>query len=386
MAAENIRPIQPYQEDEEIHLGPLWNSIKDSFKYLLRKWYWLFAWMAAFALLAWGYTIWYGKKYIATGTFAVQGQNAQNTLLGTALQFAGSVGIGTSSHSQGYDNNFFATLMQSQRVIKEAMLQKAVCFNKEDLLANHYITLYHWREGTLLHKGWKKDPHLKDFTFKNTDLVQLSPLEDSILTVIYSNIEDNNLVVTYDAASPFNTATFNTRDMDFSRNAMKKLIDISASYYMDNIYRLSRENLSLADRRLDSIANALRRTDYTVASMRDITNNLIQQKGALQLNAAQRNQSLLSTQYTSAINNLELAKVTLLSDAPILQIIDDPTFSTALSFVSLPLALIIGSILGFFFGSIYLIVSRTVKESNRKIKERMHLYEEQMKHQGSATA
>jgi hypothetical protein len=206
--------------------------------------------------------------------------------------------------------------------------------------------------------------------------------------VIYNNIIENNLVVTYDAASPFNTATFNTRNMDFSRNAMKRLIDISSTYYMDNLYQLGKGNLGLADHRLDSIANALRKTDYSVASIKDITNNLIQQKGALDLTAAERNQALLNTQFTAAVNNLELAKVTLLPNAPILQVIDDPTFSTALSFVSVIVALIVGAIIGLFFGSIYLLVSRLVKESNLKIKERTEKLAEQQKQQqqGSATA
>jgi uncharacterized membrane protein YciS (DUF1049 family) len=56
--------------------------------------------------------------------------------------------------------------------------------------------------------------------------------------------------------------------------------------------------------------------------------------------------------------------------APILQIIDDPLFSTEVSLVSKTIAFIVGGIIGVFLGFIFVLVSRMVKESNRKIKER----------------
>src|SRR5215471_13274107 len=205
MAQDNLNVVKHYPDDQEIFLGPLWNSIKETFWYVLKRWWAIGIWMLAFIGIAWAYQVWYGKKYISTATFSVQGQNAQNAVLGTALAYANTIGIGTNSHAQGYDNNFFASLLQSQRVIKESMLSKATCFGKDDYLANHYITLSHWREGTLIHKGWNKVPHLKNFYFIHGSLDQLTPLEDSVLTVIYQTILSSNLVVTYDAAQPFNT-------------------------------------------------------------------------------------------------------------------------------------------------------------------------------------
>jgi len=320
------------------------------------------------------YSIWYGKKYIAHSTFAVQGQTSESSLINSAISIANALGLsgaGSSGRSGGYDNNFFATLMQSQRVIKESLLMEGVMDGKQDLMANHYITLYRWREGTLTKKGWNKIPHLKDFRFTSNDVYKMSPLEDSIMSVIYNGIIESNLLVTYDEATPFNDATFTSRNLDFSRNAMTNLLELSSGYYMDNIYMLARRNLTVADKRVDSIGNVLRRLDYRVASLKDISNNLIQQKGAISLNAAARDQSLLSIQYNSAMNNLELAKISLVSNAPILEIIDDPSFATELSQVSKTSAFIVGGIIGMILGGIAVLISRTVKESNRKAKERL---------------
>jgi len=370
-------------EEEEIQIGPFFSNLKQSFFYILKKWYILLLFIAIFCGLAAVYKIWYGTKWIATTQFAVEGQATSSGLISSALSLANALGLQSSTSKENtYNNNFFSQLIQSRKVIKEALMTETVVNGKKDLLANHYITIYHWREGSLIHKGWNKIPNLKNFYFTDKPLDQLNPLEDSVMNVIYDDIIDNNLVVTYDATTPFNIATFTTRNRDYSRNMMKVMVDKSAGYYMDNVYELNKKSLGIADRRVDSLGRELKKVDYRVASMRDVSNNMIAQKGLVGVNASARDQGLLSTQYSAAVNNVELAKVTLLTTAPILQIIDDPVFSTEISFVSWLVALIVGIFLGIFFGGIYLLIARAVKLSNEKIKER----KEKMQQQNPDTA
>ena len=74
--------------------------------------------------------------------------------------------------------------------------------------------------------------------------------------------------------------------------------------------------------------------------------------------------------------------MTLLTTAPILQIIDDPVFSTEVDYVRWIMVIIVGVLLGIFFGAIYLFVARAVKLSNEKVKER----KERMQQQNPDTA
>ncbi len=371
------------REDDEIQIGPFFTNLKLSFFFILKKWYILLLFIAIFSGLALAYKVWYGTKWIATTQFSVEGETTSSGLISTALSLANALGLQSStSKTNTYDNNFFSQLIQSRKVIKESLLTESVVNGKKDLLANHYITIYHWREGSLLHTGWNKIPHLKDFYFKDKSLDQLNSLEDSILSVIYEDIINSNIEVTYDEATPFNIATFTTRNRDYSRNMMKVMVDKSASYYMDNVYTLNKKNLGIADNRVDSLGRELKRLDYRVASMRDVSNNMIAQKGLVGVNSAARDQTLLNTQYSAAVNNVEMAKVTLLTTAPILQIIDDPVFSTEISYVRWYMALIVGAFLGIFFGGIYLLIARAVKLSNQKMKER----QEKMQQQNPDTA
>jgi hypothetical protein len=66
---------------------------------------------------------WYGYKYIATASFAVQGQTAYSGLLSSSLSLANALGLqgSTPKGGGGYDNRFFSSLIQSRRVIKESL-------------------------------------------------------------------------------------------------------------------------------------------------------------------------------------------------------------------------------------------------------------------------
>lgn len=378
----HIPPV--YGEDDEIQIGTFFKGVNETIWFIIKRWYIILLFIAIFCGLAAAYSIWYGKKYVATSSFAVEGQSASSSLLSSAMSLANALGIQTSS-SKGniYNNNFFATLIQSRKVIKESLMEEGVMNGKKDLMANHYITLYRWREGSLLHKGWNKSTRLKDFYFKKKPLDHFTPLEDSIANIIYESIIDNNIEITYDEATPFNIGVFTTRNRDYSMNMLRILLDKTAGYYMENVYSLNQKNMHVAELRVDSLGRELKKFDYRVASLRDQSNNTIRQKGLISVNDASREQALLNAQYSAAVNNVELAKVTILTSAPVLQIIDNPAYSTEVAFVSMSIALIVGVFLGIFFGSVYLFVRRAINVSNEKIKNKLA---QQQNNSGTAAA
>ncbi|MCY7409609.1 MAG: hypothetical protein LH473_04995 [Chitinophagales bacterium] len=378
----HIRPA--YGEDDEIQIGTFFKGVNETIWFIIKRWYIVLLFVAIFCGLGAMYSIWYGKKYIATSSFGVEGQSASSSLLSSAMSLANALGIQTStSKGNTYNNNFFATLIESRKVIKESLMTEGVMNGKKDLMANHYITLYKWREGSLLHKGWNKSPGLKDFYFKKKPLDQFTPLEDSISNIIYKSIVDNNIEIIYDESTPFNIGIFTTRNRDYSMNMLKILLDKAASYYMENVYALNQKNMRIAEFRVDSLGRELKKFDYRVASLRDQSNNTIRQKGLLNVNNAAREQTLLNAQYSAAVNNVELARVTILTSVPVLQIIDDPAYSTEVSFVNMTIAIIVGLFLGIFFGSIYLFVRRAINVSNEKIKNKLA---QQQNNSGTAAA
>ena len=344
-------------EEVDISFNKILQSIKINAKYLLRKWWILTIAFVIGGGLGWGYCFLKGTTYTANCTFTVQGQSASSSLLSSALSLASSLGISSKSGGpSSYDNNFFANLMKSRRIVKETLLQEDTIFKKKDILVNHYINIYE------LDEDWEGLSY-EGFRFKNESLKKLTRLEDSILTTIYDLIIDENLSVDFNVDNPFNSAKFVSSNYELSKHFLKKLLNNTSSYYLREMYSLNTNNFSLAEKRVDSLANAIRDLDVKVARLKDNSNNMVRQSGYVDLNAAIRDQSLLNIQYSSAVNNFEIAKVSLLSQTPILDIIDDPNFSTDTNVPMVILVSIASGIFVFFLIAIGLIVFRFIKST-----------------------
>lgn len=359
------KPIRQVVEETDINYGNILGKAKTIWKYLIRKWWVLLIALVLGGGLGWLIQYMYGVNYTANCTFTIQGQSASSSLLNSALSLASSIGISAKPGTGSYDNNYFANLMKSRRILKQTLLEDGMINGKKDLMINHFIHI------TELDDDWKDDRRLSGFKFKHNQFSALTRLEDSVLTLLYNSILDKYLTVTYDESSPFNVAKFTTPDYAFSSEIMQKLLDRTSSHYINEMYRLNNENLLIAGRRVDSIANAIRELDAKVAALKDNSNNVIKQSGLVSLNAAIRDQGLLNIQYSSAVNNFELAKVTLTTDTPILEVIDDPKFSTEVSLIPIVIAIAGGALSFFFIALIGLIawnfVSKTIEKEKKEI-------------------
>ena len=344
-------------EESEISYGDIILKLKSIVRFLIKKWWVLLLAGLIGSSIGWFVQYWYGINYTANCTFTVQGQSASSSLLNSALSLASSIGITAKPGTGSYDNNFFAHLMKSRRILKETLLEQGKIDGKNDLMVNHFIKF------NKLDEDWDGDYRLDKFKFKNTSILKLNRLEDSVMTLIFNNINDNYLTVNYDESSPFNQAKFTSPNYHFSTRFLQKLLFNTSNYYHTEMSKLNSNNLAIAGKRVDSIANAIRNLDSKVASLKDKSNNVIKQGGLLELNAAIRDQSLLSIQYSSAVNNYELAKVTIAADSPILEIIDTPDMSTEVVLIPLVLAIITGAITCIFIALVVLILSKFVSNT-----------------------
>ncbi len=359
------KPVNQFEEETEISYSNILTKTKDTLKFLLKKWWILSIAIVLGGLVGWTVHYLYGVKYTSNCSFTIQGQSASSSLLNSALSLASSIGITAKPGTGSYDNNFFANLMKSRRILKQTLLEDGKIDGKKDFMINHFIHVAEFDQ------DWKGDNRLDGFKFKHNQIHALNRLEDSVLTLLYNKIIDEYLTVTYDESSPFNQAKFTTTNYAFSNSFLQKLLKNTSDYYINDMYSLNNTNLKIAERRVDSLANAIRNLDVKVASLKDNSNNVVKQKGLVELNSAIRDQGLLSIQYSSAVNNYELAKVTLTTDTPILEVIDEPQFSTEVSLIPIVIA-IAGGAIGFFFLALvgliaWSFVSKTISNEKKAV-------------------
>ncbi|HZF99423.1 MAG TPA: hypothetical protein VEY71_00390, partial [Chitinophagales bacterium] len=204
-------------ERERIQVTVLVHAAGNFMRFLLRRWYLVLAALIVGATAGWRVAKWYGTRYTAACAYSIQTQS--NTgLLSSAMSLASTLGISSAKTGPAYDNNFFAGLMKSRRVVKEAMLDSAVVFGTNDLLANHFLGL------SKTSRGWDKDAAMKDFRFVHADVHNLTLREDSVLSLFYDEVIDENLAVIYDPAAPFNRASVTTNSREFSVALMGRLL------------------------------------------------------------------------------------------------------------------------------------------------------------------
>ncbi len=356
--------------DENINLGALYFKSLFLTKYVIRNWWVLLIWMLVGMGVAYGYMLYKGTTYTSEFAFNVVPSNNPSAILSNALALSSGMTQGPSTGA--YDNNYFSNFIQSQRDIKSALLKDAVVKGKEDILANHFIDVYKWR-------GPWKNTKLQYFRFKNHDLYKLTPLEDSILTLEYNYIIKYVLSNNYVLGNPIVSIYINTPNKDFTRELSSRMCKCMNEYYLTDIYGRNVQNVNTAQHKVDSLSYVLKDLQTRIAHFNDNNYALIKQEGSTELNMLTRDLGLVTTMYNSAVSNLDAAKTTLIINTPLLDIMDDPEFSTVATFVRWVIALPLGALIGIFFGIVYLVIRKMVVDSARLEKQKI------VKHLQSAT-
>ena len=90
---------------------------------------------------------------------------------------------------------------------------------------------------------------------------------------------------------------------------------------------------------------------------------IVKASGRLKELQLMRRVNVLNTMYLEIIKNLELSKMTLLNQPPIINIIDEPILPLEGNKMSKILALLVGGILGGLISSVYFIFRKVFTEA-----------------------
>jgi hypothetical protein len=325
-------------QHNEIDFRLIWGFLKSYVKYVIRNWKVLLISLIIGAAMGRFVAWFFGIKYSSTITYSIQNTNS-NSSLTSALSLASSFGIGSKT-TGSFDANYFSELSKSKRVIKETLLKEGYVNGKKDLLANHFYYCSKFQ------KKWdsENDP-LYQFRFKHNKISELTSLEDSVLTIYYNFILDKFLTTGTTENNAFNRITILSPNKDFAKEFLRTQINQIQQFYQRSVENINSFNYDIASKRVDSLAEAIRIADMKVARYKDNSSNAVKQLGLVELNNAIREQSLLNIQYSAAVNNYESSKTALIATAPVIQIIDQPEFTTEIKFFDPFNSMIIGALL-----------------------------------------
>ncbi|MXV51697.1 lipopolysaccharide biosynthesis protein [Pedobacter sp. HMF7647] len=313
---------QNVSADDEISLKELILKIREWYRYLLSKWKAILIAGIIGGIL--GFTYAYFKKpvYTADCTFVLEEGNAGGGL-GQYAGLASMVGIdmGGAGNSGIFQGDNILELYKSRSMVQKALLTAADFNGKSQLLVDRYIQINKIRE------GWVEKPELKSLRFDNTPPENFSRLQDSILGNIVADINKNYLDVSKpDKKLSIIKVEVKAKDELFAKNFNDAIVKDVNDFYVQTKTKKSLENLAILQHQTDSVRRALNGAISGVASSMDANPNANLALRILQVPSQRRqvdaeaNKAIL----TQLVQNLEISKVSLRKDAPLIQVVDEP--------------------------------------------------------------
>jgi hypothetical protein len=347
-------------DSNEISLKELILKLQEWLKYLLSQWKLIFLISLIGSLI--GLSFFWDKKpiYKAEFSFVLEDERSSGGLggsLGLASQFGLDIGGGSGGIFAG-DN--LLELMKSRSMVQKALLSPINLKGKEQSLADYYISLRGMR------KGWEGKIDLQSLNYPiRADVNSFNRMQDSVLMGIHQDIIINLLsVAKVDKKLSILKVTVNSEDENFSKAFTEAIVTEVSNFYVETKTKKSKANLAILQFQVDSIRNQLNSGISGVAQSNDAIPNLNAARQVLRSSGQQRQIDVQANtvMLTELVKNLELSKLSLRKETPLIQVIDRPILPLAVERVGKTKGILMGGFLAGFLVVVFLIGKRLISQ------------------------
>jgi uncharacterized protein involved in exopolysaccharide biosynthesis len=133
--------------------------------------------------------------------------------------------------------------------------------------------------------------------------------------------------------------------------------------YISYQTKQSTNTISFLQNRADSVFVELEKAEQEFARVKDINQRIIKASGRLKELQLMRNVEVLNTMYLELVKNIEVSKLTLLNQTPIIQVIDKPILPLEDTKISTLLVLLITIFISTTCSVIYFVLRKLVNDS-----------------------
>jgi uncharacterized protein involved in exopolysaccharide biosynthesis len=355
-------PSISMNDSDEISLKELIQKIKEWVAYLKTKWKFIIVISAIGGALGVTYAFISKPSYSAVMTFVLDDSQSNGGGMSGAMGLASSFGIDLGGSTGGglFTSSNIIELMKSRSVIEKTLLN-AVPYSENGRLENISLTEYYIRINKL-RKAWESKPAIVNIQFPaNANRAQFSLQQDSILGKISSTIIKNNLKIAQkDKKVSIISVEVKTENELFSKLFCEQLAKETSDFYIETKSKKSRLNVEILQKQTDSIRGELNGAITGVASAMDNVFNL---NSALSSKTAPSKRRQVDVQANTAIltqlvAQLELAKVNLRKETPLIQVLDQPILPLEKEKVGKLKSLLLGGFLAGLLAVSFLIFKR----------------------------
>ncbi|MFN5024875.1 MAG: lipopolysaccharide biosynthesis protein [Bacteroidota bacterium] len=293
------------------------------------------------------------KVYEAELTFALEEKSGMaGAYAGIASQFG--IDIGKSSDGGAFVGDNVMELFKSRLIIENALLQPVQFSNEKELLINRYL-----KYAKLDEKLASKEETKHIVFTADTDRDNYTRGHDSVLHAVCKSIKKNDLTVSKaDKKLNIISLKIKSRDEEFAKHFCELLAAHVRELYIETKISKARRNVELLQQKADSVETLLYREMYGAAASMDQNFNPIRTELRVPYAQKQMHVELLTTVYAELLKNLEISKLTLQKEEPIIQVIDRPIYPLPYEKPGKTTSGILGGIVAALLCILYLIIRK----------------------------
>lgn len=311
---------------DEISIISILIYFKQWIKYFLSKWLVILSLGILCGVLGIIYATYSKIEYTASLTFALEDEKGSGGGgIAGALGLASSLGFDIGGSAGGaFSSSNLIELMRSRTLVEKTLLEPVKVKNTVKSLADHLIDF------SGLRQDWSDKDEIKNVSFPIlADRTKFTLLQDSVLGVLYGLVVGKNGMLSVgqkDKKVSIISVELKSKNEIFSKVFVETLASVVSEFYVYTKTKRAKMNFDILQRQTDSIRSELNAAIYGVASANDNTYNL---NPALNVRRTPSMRKQVDVQANTAIltqlvANLEMAKVTLRKETPLIQVIDKP--------------------------------------------------------------
>ncbi len=344
--------------EKELSLKDLFQQFKELIRYLTRQWKILLIVGVLFGVLGLIYALLKKKQYEAQLTFVLD-ESRGGGLLGSyssiASQFGVDLGSSGGNGSGIFNEDNIMEFLKSKLMVERTLLSSLEVDGQNITLADYYIQIYG------LKSKWKEHhPELNEFRFPlQSPTDSLNRVQDSIMTQLYMQIVKNNITADKpDKKLNFIAVKTTTLNEEFSKIFTERLVSEATRFYIETKTQRSQQTVSRLQAQADSILSELTQKTFQAAESEDLNQNPVLKVATVKTEYMTRDKAILQTMYGEVVRNLEMAKMSLSEETPVIQVVDVPRYPLTVKHLGAKMGFVLGMILGGFLASCFLIIKR----------------------------
>lgn len=332
--------------DNEFKLNDVMILVRDYVNQLKQKVFLIFSIFLFFFILGFFYSLSKPEKYVAKISFIIEDNTEGGLNLSSLSGVASQLGFNFGGNSKSYfSQQNIIELLKSRNIIESTLNQYSIISDVNSRFLDHYLEI----------NGLNNDSTLLNIN---------ETYRDSIISVVWNQILDEKLTLTYqtDDASILNL-NYVSPNPEFSKFFSEELIHQMSNMYSEHQTEKTRFSLRNLQNRSDSVFNELQLAERNLATVRDRNTRVITSSGRLNEIKYIREVQVLNTMYLELVKNLEILKMTLLEDTPIIQVVDYPVLPLQSEKRSTIFWMFIFGFLGFFLVSFSVVVRKLINDA-----------------------